>query len=327
MKAFLSSTYIDLIDHRKAATEALERLGHQVGRMEIFGARPEEPKSACLSEIEACDMFVGLYAHRYGYIPRGSHSSITEQEFEHAKKHNKPLFCFLVDEDHPWPPKMIEGKPGKSKLQALKTRISGVLVKDRFTTPEDLAFKIATSIGRYLSQTKPSETTYNPYIDLLGSSADLVGLLEKAVRELESITKTDYNQVFLVSTLAYSRQLVAVADVIPPHKQRYRIATFSGLLGSTLSMGKTINARNVRERPNYFQAVIETESELVVPIARTGAIFGVLNSESEDIEHYDDIMQRAVEQLASALGELLPDFGYSPGMSIEDMPWVQRLPW
>ena len=48
IKVFLSSTYDDLIEHRKVATEALEQLGQQVGRMEIFGARPEEP-ARCLS--------------------------------------------------------------------------------------------------------------------------------------------------------------------------------------------------------------------------------------------------------------------------------------
>lgn len=159
MKVFLSSTYLDLIEHRKAATESLERLGHQVGRMEIFGAQPEEPTKVCYLEVEACDLFVGLYAHRYGNIPSaGSSLSITELEFQRARKHNKPIFCFLVDENHPWPPKMIEEEPGKSKLRAFKARISDTLVRDSFTTPEDLAFRIATSIGRYLSQTVPSET-------------------------------------------------------------------------------------------------------------------------------------------------------------------------
>jgi hypothetical protein len=69
MKIFLSSTYVDLIEYRQAATEALERLGQQVGRNESFGAQPVEPSDACLSEIEDCDRFVGIYAHRYGYIP------------------------------------------------------------------------------------------------------------------------------------------------------------------------------------------------------------------------------------------------------------------
>lgn len=326
MKAFLSSTYIDLVDHRKAAIEALERLGYQVGRMEIFGARPEEPRQACLTEIEVYDLFIGVYAHRYGYIPPESHSSITEQEFVQAKTHNKAIFCFLVNEDHPWPPKMIEEEPGKSKLRAFKAMISGGLVIDSFTTPEDLAFKIATSVGGYLTQAKPSKAIHNPYINLLRASDDLVCLLEKGIRELESTTRTDYNQIFLIATSAYSRQLIAVADVINPHKQRYRIATFSGLLGSSCSTGKTINAENVRERPGYFQAVIETESELVVPIVLGGAVFGVLNSESEEIAHYDDEIRQRVEQLASALGELLPVFGWSPSLSIEDTPWVQRLP-
>jgi hypothetical protein len=73
-----------------------------------------------------------------------------EQEFDYAKKHNKPLFCFLVNEDHPWSPKMIEDEPGKSKLRSFKAKISDELVRDTFTTPENLAVKVATSIGRYL---------------------------------------------------------------------------------------------------------------------------------------------------------------------------------
>jgi len=159
MKAFLSSTYIDLIEHRKLAAEALERLGQQVGRMEVFGARPEEATQACLSEIEACDIFLGIYAHRYGYVPTGSQISITEAEYNHAAERKKPIFCFMVDEDFPWPPRMIEEQPGKSKLHDFKQRISGALVRDTFTTPEVLAYKVASSIGRYLTQTLlPSES-------------------------------------------------------------------------------------------------------------------------------------------------------------------------
>ncbi len=326
MKTFLSSTYIDLVEHRKAATEALERLGHQVGRMEIFGAQPSEPTQVALTEIGTCDLFVSIYAHRYGYIPAGSHSSITEQEFDYAKKLNKPLFCFLLDEEHPWQPKMIEDEPGKSKLRSFKTKISSGVVTDTFTTPEDLAFKVAASVGRYLAQKHPSEVSQNPYVVLLRQSDDLPSLLEQAVRELENITQTDYNQVFLMTSSAYSRQLIAVADVIPPHKQRYRIAAFAGLLGSAASTGKTLNAQNVRERPNYFQAVPETESELVVPISGAGAVFGVLNSESEEASHYNERIQQQAEQLAAAIGELLPIFGWYPGMSVDQLPWIHRLP-
>lgn len=157
MRVFLSSTYIDLVEYRKAAADALQRLGQQVGQMEVFGARPEEPATACLKEIEECALFVGIYAHRYGFIPAGESVSITEAEFRHAQKHRKPSFCFLIDENYPWLPKMIEGEPGRSYLISLKNAISTSVVRDTFTTPDDLALKVAASLGRFLAQQTASQ--------------------------------------------------------------------------------------------------------------------------------------------------------------------------
>ncbi len=114
------STYQDLVAHRKAAAEALERLGQQTGRMEVFSARPEEPLTARIAEIDECDLFVGIYAHRYGFVPKGATTSITETELDHAVRSNKPIFCFVVHDDHPWPPKMIEEGTGIERLKGLK---------------------------------------------------------------------------------------------------------------------------------------------------------------------------------------------------------------
>jgi Domain of unknown function (DUF4062) len=177
MKIFLSSTYVDLIEYRQAATEALERLGQQVGRMEIFGARPMEPSDACLSEIADCNLFVGIYAHRYGHIPDGSLVSITEAEFRHARKLNKPIFCFVVEANHPWPPEMIESEPGRTKLKALKTALSARLVIDTFTTPEDLALKIATSVSRFLAQSLTPRLP-PPQMQIVGHPGSCFGRLD-----------------------------------------------------------------------------------------------------------------------------------------------------
>ena len=108
MKIFLSSTYVDLVEHRAKAANAIERLGQHGVRMEVFGARPAEATAVCLDEIEASDAFVGIYAHRYGYVPDGSDVSITEQEYDFAQAESKPRFCFIVDEDYVWLPRMIE---------------------------------------------------------------------------------------------------------------------------------------------------------------------------------------------------------------------------
>jgi Domain of unknown function (DUF4062) len=150
MKVFISSTFCDLQRYRAAVADAIERLGIQLSRMEAFGARPEEPSRACLDEVEASDLFVGIYAHRYGFVPDGSTVSITEAEFDRATKLRRPTFCFLVDNEYTWDETLIEGDPGRTRLDALKARIGSLVVRDIFTTSEVLATRVATAIGRYL---------------------------------------------------------------------------------------------------------------------------------------------------------------------------------
>ena len=157
MKIFLSSTYDDLREHRARTAQAIERLGQHGVRMEVFGARPDDATGVSLDEIDASDAFLGIYAHRYGYVPAGSSISITEQEFDFAQERHKPTFCFLVDDEFPWSPKLIEPEPGQSKLKVFKQRISTTLVRDTFTTPEDLAYKVASSLGRFLISRKVKE--------------------------------------------------------------------------------------------------------------------------------------------------------------------------
>lgn len=100
MKVFISSTYKDLIDYRAAAIRAVEGTNYQASKMEVFGARPDEPLDACLKEVEESDFFIGIYAHRYGYIPANSDISITEMEYVHAKNLGKPIYIFVIDEEN-----------------------------------------------------------------------------------------------------------------------------------------------------------------------------------------------------------------------------------
>ena len=111
MRAFISSTYRDLVDHRCAAADALERLGLQLQRMETFGARPHDATQACLAEIEASELFVGIYAKRYGHVPRDSQISITEAEFDYAFNLRRPTFCFFQADEYPWPTSSLNLSP------------------------------------------------------------------------------------------------------------------------------------------------------------------------------------------------------------------------
>jgi hypothetical protein len=231
MKAFLSSTYVDLIEHRQLAAEALERLGQTVGRMEVFGARPEEATMACLSEIEDCDIFVGIYAHRYGYVPSGSEISITEAEYNHASNNQKRIFCFMVDEDYPWPPRMIEQHPGKLKLENFKNRAGGTLVRETFTSPEVLAFKIASSVGYYLSRIDKSSTVKTPKDS---ATSNLKSIAGRAIAQTMAMVFVDLIRLLYVASSrpvrdANSDRYQEFIDIADRHfgDLRNRIATYS----------------------------------------------------------------------------------------------------
>jgi hypothetical protein len=158
--------------------------------------------------------------------------------------------------------------------------------------------------------------------NLLQGSSDLYDLLERTIREFSRITKTDYNQIFLINNKDFYQQLVCVADSIPAHKQGYRVAAIRGLLGDAYTSGRTINAPNVHDRPNYFEAVAETQSELIVPIKQDGRVIGFLNSESENIDNYTNDVAAESERLSSALAELLGKYGWSAAKPIDELPWV-----
>lgn len=156
LRVFISSTHDDLVTYRARVAEAVERLSQQGVRMETFGARAADAAAASLEEVDDCDLFVGIYAHRYGYVPPGSTVSITNMEFDRAQQRHKPTLCFVVDPEYSWPPKHVEADPGQTKLDAFKKELGAGLVRDTFTTPDDLAFKVAASLGRYLLRDLPN---------------------------------------------------------------------------------------------------------------------------------------------------------------------------
>lgn len=150
MKVFISSTYKDLIDYRAAAIHAVEGTNYQASKMEVFGARPEEPLDACLKEVEESNLFIGIYAYRYGFVPADLAISITEMEYTHALRLDKFIYCFIVDEDNqPWLPKWIENEPGKTKLKDFKQKIQSNNICAFFTSPEDLGMKVANALSHY----------------------------------------------------------------------------------------------------------------------------------------------------------------------------------
>jgi hypothetical protein len=154
-RIFVSSTYIDLIDYRKAAEKAINDLKQKYVGMEHIGALTKEPVKASLEMVEECDLFIGIYAWRYGTIPRDSDLSITEEEYQYAQKLDRPCLCYLVAEDFPWMPAFMEDSPGKEKLRQFKSNISEKHVRDIFKEPHTLEYNILRDISNWLAENRP----------------------------------------------------------------------------------------------------------------------------------------------------------------------------
>ena len=65
---FISSTYKDLSQHRRAIWEVLTKFDVNVRGMEQFGARTTGPLETCLAEVGQSDVYVGIIAFRLGSI-------------------------------------------------------------------------------------------------------------------------------------------------------------------------------------------------------------------------------------------------------------------
>jgi len=107
-KIYVSSTYLDLKDCREKVREALRSVGHEDVAMEYYTAGEERPVDKCLADVAACDVYVGIFALRYGSVPEGHERSITEREYRKAMELGKPCLIFLLAGDARWPIDRIE---------------------------------------------------------------------------------------------------------------------------------------------------------------------------------------------------------------------------
>ena len=164
---FISSTAIDLPEHRRQITTACLERGHHPDGMEQWPAADETALDLCLEKVDQADLFIGIYGHRYGWIPPGEERSITELEYERAVKHGIPRLIFLMGPKHPIYEGQFETGDGAEKLKAFKTRIQKERVIATFDNPDQLRAEVVNALARedeIAASPQPSEAPFRLYI-------------------------------------------------------------------------------------------------------------------------------------------------------------------
>jgi formylglycine-generating enzyme required for sulfatase activity len=105
IRVFISSTYLDNRERRELVRDAIERAGMVAVGMETFPATDRPTVEECRRRAAACEVFVGIVAHRYGWEPEGQEPgqerSITWLEYEAAKDAGRTCLMFQIDRDLP----------------------------------------------------------------------------------------------------------------------------------------------------------------------------------------------------------------------------------
>jgi hypothetical protein len=149
LNIFLSSTVRDLAEERRRVSDALHKAGHRVSSLENFVARDELPLQTSTSILHKCDMFIGIVAWEYGWIPETDNPnqlSITELEYNFAVESNIPCLIFLLDDSAP----VSAGHRDRDtrRIAKFRARLQRHLVT-YFLTTDELIGQVVAAVAHY----------------------------------------------------------------------------------------------------------------------------------------------------------------------------------
>jgi hypothetical protein len=155
-KAFVSSTFEDLKDHRAHVIRSLRRAGFMVDPMEEWPTDNEEPKIFSQDRLHGFDLCVLLVAFRRGYVPDGETRSIIQLEYDAAVKQGVDIVPFMLLEDAPWPRKLdeLDRDPEVRTWREQLKKKHGV---ESFGL-EPRSIDLTRMLARWLTQHKASQT-------------------------------------------------------------------------------------------------------------------------------------------------------------------------
>jgi len=148
----ISSTARDLPDYRQQAMDACVRQGMFPIMMEHLPAMDEDAISASMAMVDDAEIFLGIIAHRYGYIPQGYAISITEMEYNRAAERGIPRLIFIMQSDYAAGVEQESDPAKRAQLDSFKERLQTEQIVNFFTSPADLRAQVINSLSRFFTR-------------------------------------------------------------------------------------------------------------------------------------------------------------------------------
>lgn len=190
LRVFLSSTFEDLKDVRQRVRQHLGVIPAEVVGMEFFGSDESKPLAFSLEEVRKTNLFIGIYAERYGTIDPASGLSITELEYHEAKSlldagKLSALLVYILAVNAKWPVNLVERDAQKTELLlALKSMLTKNHTVAYFEDAEGLSLGVLKDVLRKIGVS--AATVFKPR-----TSAALPPLSSARVIGMEHYTERD----------------------------------------------------------------------------------------------------------------------------------------
>lgn len=149
-KAFVSSTFIDLKDHRAHVINSLRNAGFFVDPMENWAADSDEPKQFSQDRLAGCDLCLLLVGFRRGFVPDGEIRSITQLEYDAALAQGIDVLVFQLDDNAKWWSK-YDDREKDSTLQEWRGSL-GKKHGVEFFTDDPCSIDMTGALGRWLTK-------------------------------------------------------------------------------------------------------------------------------------------------------------------------------
>lgn len=147
-QVFISSTFADLQDERKAIMESIMDLDCFPAGMEMFPANDSEQFEYIKTIIDASDYYVLIIAGRYGSLADDG-KSYTEKEFDYAKEKGIPVLVFVKKDLENIPLSKTDGS--EEKMKKLKNFIEKAM-KNRLAKywgdSKELKYEVHSSLSK-----------------------------------------------------------------------------------------------------------------------------------------------------------------------------------
>lgn len=154
LRLFLSSTYKDLREARERVVSLLSAIPGELVRMETFGSDESKPLEYCLAEVRRCNLFVGVYAARYGTVDTRTGLSMTEHEYREARGmlesgSLRGLLLYILDPEAKWQYNLVDTDAERSaRLACFKDGLINDHQVTFFRDVDDLSLRVLHDVLR-----------------------------------------------------------------------------------------------------------------------------------------------------------------------------------